>query len=610
MTLSGRLGSWWSYRKPSSAKQLIVSLISRWNFQVFLGNQVSRSVSWRTVFPKDPYLRHRSSTYTSVTSLPPTVSLQFEYADDWTLATNSKTFSHLERTLSLDIEHLNEYFDYWKLRLNTKKTVSTCFHLDNKQAARKLKVSLAGDVLVHDFAPKYLGVTLDRSFTYRKHTENVRDKVKSRYNIISKLAVTDWGAPAPLLRTSAIALVYSFAEYCVPVWGRCAHVQHVDTQLNIAMRTVSGPLRPTNTNWLPVPSNIEPRQIRRDRATLQEYKKAQQLTERVPIKEILREPPKSRLRSRRHFVTEAARLASLNQTEQETWKQSWIEGVPPGHDVVKYPTCAQPGFTLPIRQFVTLNRLRCGQARCAESLYRWGVIAWPACPCGESHQSTRHIVEECPLTAFRVLTQWNGYRNCLWNCESNNEQQPHTLSPPNSASHTLLYPDIRRNKQSLALSRRAEADDQHTLHNIVTASTPGRKRLQSRHPFSEHAKQLTSDAHGKTNRAWAEGTWETRWDTTRCRLRTFIQTPSNKHIRHDLARYSLVRLNRIRTGYGRFNANMNQMGLSPSASCDCGATDETAQHIASECPLRRCKGDLVVLDLTARNWLHGLQCDV
>ena len=82
----------------------------------------------------------------------------------------------------------------------------------------------------------------------------------------------------------------------------------------------------------------------------------------------------SRLRSRRPFVAEAARLASLTQTEQQTWEQSWIEGVPPGHDVVTNPTCPQPGFTLPRRQFVTLNRLRCGQARCAESLYRWGVI--------------------------------------------------------------------------------------------------------------------------------------------------------------------------------------------------------------------------------------------
>ena len=83
-----------------------------------------------------------------------------------------------------------------------------------------------------------------------------------------------------------------------------------------------------------------------------------------------------------------------------TWEQSWIEGVPPGHDVMTNPTCPQPGFTLPRRQFVTLNCLACGQARCFESLYRWGVIASPACPCGESIQTTRHTVEECPLTAF------------------------------------------------------------------------------------------------------------------------------------------------------------------------------------------------------------------
>ena len=127
---------------------------------------------------------------------------------------------------------------------------------------------------------------------------------------------------------------------------------------------------------------------------------AQQLKHRVPIKEILRDPPMSRLKSRWPFVGEAARLANLNQTEQETWEQSWIQGVPPGHDLVTNPTCPQPGFTLPRRQFVTLNHLRCGQARCAESLHRWGVIASPACPCGESHQTTRHIVEECPLTVF------------------------------------------------------------------------------------------------------------------------------------------------------------------------------------------------------------------
>ena len=168
-------------------------------------------------------------------------------------------------------------------------------------------------------------------------------------------------------------------------------------------------------------SNIEPPQIRRDRATLLEYKKAQQLTDRVPIKEILREQPMSRLKSRRPFVIEAARLANLNQTEQETWEQSWIQGVPPGHDLVTDPTCPQPGFTLPRRQFVTLNRLRCGQARCAESLHRWGVIdhllapaeraTRPQCTLLKSAHSL-HSLEACNVYTKRVLMQWNGYRDC------------------------------------------------------------------------------------------------------------------------------------------------------------------------------------------------------
>ena len=33
-------------------------------------------------------------------------------------------------------------------------------------------------------------------------------------------------------------------------------------------------------------------------------------------------------------------------------------------------------------------------------IYQWGVIASPSCPCRESHQNTRHIVEECLLTAL------------------------------------------------------------------------------------------------------------------------------------------------------------------------------------------------------------------
>ena len=142
-------------------------------------------------------------------------------------------------------------------------------------------------------------------------------------------------------------------------------------------------------------------------STPREYKKAQQLTDRVPIKEILREPPKSRLRSRRPFCD---RGWMNREPGQDIWEQSWIEGVPPGHDLVTNPTCPQPGFILPRRQFVTLNRMRCGQARCTESLHRSQHMLAPAERDHEAHCwiVPTHCIPWRPATSTRSGSRRSG----------------------------------------------------------------------------------------------------------------------------------------------------------------------------------------------------------
>ena len=50
----------------------------------------------------------------------------------------------------------------------------------------------------------------------------------------------------------------------------------------------------------------------------------------------------------------------------------------------------------------------------------------------------------------------------------------------------------------------------------------------------------------------------------------------------DLPRREWVTLNRLRT---RFGANVFRWGLRPSATCLCGAPEQTADHILSECPM-------------------------
>jgi len=139
---------------------------------------------------------------------------------------------------------------------------------------------------------------LDRTLSYREHLTKTAGKLKNRNNLLMKLAGSTWGASANTLRSSALALCYSAAEYCAPVWSRSAHTSRVDVQLNSTMRLISGTLRSTHLPWLPVLSNIEPPALRRKAAT-------DKLVEKIvkhdswPIQPDIPSPPLLQLTSRK-----------------------------------------------------------------------------------------------------------------------------------------------------------------------------------------------------------------------------------------------------------------------------------------------------------------------
>ena len=163
---------------------------------------------------------------------------------------------------------LSEYLQTWRLKFSHTKTVAAAFHLHNREAKRKLKVCNTGRTLPFCQVPTYLGVKLDRSLTYRPHLEALRKKLCARVSLLSRLARTGWGASAKTLRTAALFLVYSNADYCAPVWCRSAHARLIDSVLNVALRTVTGCLRPTPSVYLPVLSSIQPAELCRQGATL------------------------------------------------------------------------------------------------------------------------------------------------------------------------------------------------------------------------------------------------------------------------------------------------------------------------------------------------------
>ena len=78
------------------------------------------------------------------------------------------------------------------------------------------------------YKSKYLGVTLNRSLTYRRHLESLTKKLTSRVALLRQFVGSGWGAGATTLRTSNLALVHSTAEYCAPVWCCSAYTCPID----------------------------------------------------------------------------------------------------------------------------------------------------------------------------------------------------------------------------------------------------------------------------------------------------------------------------------------------------------------------------------------------
>ena len=187
---------------------------------------------------------------------------------------------------------------------------------------RQLGVVVNCAPLQNNKNPVYLGVTLDRALTYRKHLESLQNKVNAKNGLLCCLAGSSWGAYTSTLRTGTLALVYSAAEYASPVWCRSTHTKKLDVAQNDTMRIITGCMRPTETTFLPVLAGITPPDIRREARVAKITATAKNNSDHILNNNITAADAacSQRLVSRRPFSRHAAhavRTRSFNLTGRE-----------------------------------------------------------------------------------------------------------------------------------------------------------------------------------------------------------------------------------------------------------------------------------------------------
>ena len=75
--------------------------------------------------------------------------------------------------------------------------------------------------------------------------QNVKAKVSAINNLLRKLVNYGWRTDPKALRTTALALSYTTAEYASSVWDRSAHANKIDPELNNVCCIVTGQLKCT-----------------------------------------------------------------------------------------------------------------------------------------------------------------------------------------------------------------------------------------------------------------------------------------------------------------------------------------------------------------------------
>lgn len=313
------------------------------------------------------------------------------YADDGLLLIHSNSRSGLEISAAKCLQLILEWGERNRLTFAPQKTYQLLLKgiLKSQPQIKFNNISIKRKESVC-----YLGLVLERNFSFIEHIKNVGEKSKRNFYALTRISTSTWGLSFNTLKVIYGATYLGCICYGSPVWADRATIGAVRRKLlqsqRLALIFLCKAYRTVSTEALPVLAGVLPVDLEVQRRAAMYYSTRENMD-------------KSFLTSR-----ELSRINRLFKPESEIcnellneWQTRWDNSIKGRHLYQYFPSIRDrlSKTWLEIDHCVSQFLTGHGNFKC--KLFSFKLVESPACPCSvlgcEYDQTAHHILWECGL---------------------------------------------------------------------------------------------------------------------------------------------------------------------------------------------------------------------
>ena len=256
-------------------------------------------------------------TFDLPTFLPTSVKT-FLYADHLAMWASSPSVECATSIVQAALNRLVEWSSKWCLPLNSLKCETSFFNLDLYQSRIQPSLYILNTPLKFKPHPTFLGVTFDRTLSFKHHVLSLRKKFHSRFRALRFIASASWGPSKEFLCTLYKAFICPILTYASPGWFPFAsptHITSVERMHRSSCRVITGCLLSTLIPLLHIEALLPPLRFTLTHQSLSFFERALCLPPTFPIASLENLNPRTRLKksswrsfSRSHNLTPSLHL--------------------------------------------------------------------------------------------------------------------------------------------------------------------------------------------------------------------------------------------------------------------------------------------------------------